>query len=100
MFWKAIDLGYLVTTIHEKNIGFSVDKIKWNFFFFNLTCQICNVQFFTKNENYANVLECMSIEKFRYLLKEEAYNSGWCTQNIKHSKEEKGLLRPWLSGLH
>jgi len=57
-----------------KNHGFSADNfnLKKNF---NLTFQICNKKFVTKNENPANVLECKPIEMFWYMLiyKAEVY---------------------------
>ena len=56
MFCKALDLGYLMTTKHSE------PNLKINLF--NLTCQICNQKFVTKNEDPTNVLECKPIEFF------------------------------------
>ena len=52
MFWKALDPGYLVNTMHAEETRIFRVQIQ------NKSCQICNVKFMTKNENPVNVMEC------------------------------------------
>jgi len=70
-----------VTTILAENLGFSAGNFKFKKKKFNLTCQICNLKFVTKNENPANVFK--PIEMFCYLLKAEVYKDNWIAKNLK-----------------
>jgi len=63
IFWKALDLGYLVKTIlaEKSRIFHGQFQIKKNLF--NLTCQIYNLKFVTKNEKPTYVLGIIIVHK-------------------------------------
>jgi hypothetical protein len=63
-----------------------MEKFKLKKRFLNLTCQIRNVKFVTKNENPASFLECKPAEMFWYLLK--VYKDDWCALNLKQLKRK------------